>query len=73
MATPVVLGDPLPGIERRGHEERFLRNRDRTMHVAIADHGTRAQLFGNKLEVAFDILPRQRRGGGYHGGELSIR
>jgi hypothetical protein len=43
------------------------------MHVAIADYGTRAQLFGNKLEIAFDILPRQRRGGGHHGGKLSIR
>jgi hypothetical protein len=32
-----------------------------------------AQLLGDQLEIAFDILPRQRRGGGHHGGKLSIR
>jgi hypothetical protein len=63
----------LPGIERRGHEKRSLRYRDRAMYVAIADHGTRAELFGNELEIAFDILPRQRRGGSHHGSKLGIR
>jgi hypothetical protein len=72
MATPVVFGDAVSGIERRGHEERFLCDRDRTMYVAVADDGTRAQLFGNELEITFNILPRQRRGGGHHGGKLSI-
>jgi hypothetical protein len=72
MTATVVLGYAKVGIERRP-EERPLRHLDRAVHIAIADHGTRAQLFGNELEIAFDILPRQRRGGGHHGGKLSIR
>jgi hypothetical protein len=72
MTATVVLGYAKMGIERR-REERLLRHLDRAVHVTVADHRTRAQLLGNELEIAFDILPRQRRGGGHHGGKLSIR
>jgi len=58
MTATVVLGYAKVGIKRR-REERLLRHLDRAVHVTVADHGPRAQLLGNQLEVSFDILPLQ--------------
>jgi hypothetical protein len=73
LEAAVILGNPGRAVEHRRLEEPALRCLDCPMYVAVTDHGTRAQLLGDALEVTFNISPPQRRGSRQNGIHLSIR
>src|SRR6266540_2531572 len=67
MTAAVVFGYAKPSIERRRHEERPLCQRDRAVHVAVADNGARvtarrpARGIPRRLAAAAARLPPSRQ------------
>jgi hypothetical protein len=73
MTATVVFVYAEMGLERWRREKRLLRDRDRSVHIAVTDDRPPAQLLGDQVEIPFEFLPLQWRGGGHHGSELCVR